>query len=337
MRAAILSVVFLLPMALATARAGELEDRQAIMDDALSLFLTEQFVEIDRVAEQYRADDARTGSGVWKLTRFYDGIENVTAGLRGHYGKALIEDVDRRYQRWFAQNPDSVIAQIAYAGLFIDRAWLFRGSGFARDVAPEAWAPFRANLATARRHLMDHKQTASIDPMWYVTMLIIATGEGWSQSEFQALLDEATAAHPYFYEIYFKALEYLLPKWHGDIAMIEEFANYAVERTQDEEGMGMYARIYWYASQTQYGGNLFVDTQVTWRKMAAGIDDVLERYPNQWNINNFARFACIAGDRERTLALIARIDDGPILEAWGDSAAGEDLMTFRQCRDWRFQ
>lgn len=329
MRLAIWTLLCLLPMALVPAGAGELEDREAIRNQALGLFLSEQFGEIDRLAEQYRVEQSRTASGVWKLTSFYGGMGDVTRGLQGHYGKSLIEDVERRFQRWTAEYPDSIVAQIGYGRLLLHRAWLIRGHGWASQVAPDAWAPFRANLARARQHLMDHKRTASVDPEWYVIMLNVAVAEGWPQPAFQALLDEAVEAHPYYYEIYFQALEYFLPRWHGDIALVEEFANYAVEKTQDEEGMGMYARIYWFASQVQFGDRLYADTQMVWRKMAAGIDDVLARYPDQWNINNFAHFTCLAGDRKRALALLVRIEDAPIVDAWGG-----DFTNYGRCQEW---
>jgi hypothetical protein len=50
-----------------------------------------------------------------------------------------------------------------------------------------------------------------------------------------------------------------------------------VRKTRAIEGRGMYARIYWYVSQMQFGERLFKDTSVAWLKMKRGIDDVLKR------------------------------------------------------------
>ncbi len=50
--------------------------------------------------------------------------------------------------------------------------------------------------------------------------------------------------------------------------------------------------------------------------MRAGIEDVLAQYPNQWNIENFTFFACLANDAEMTKALLSQMDGEPIIRAW---------------------
>lgn len=62
--------------------------------------------------------------------------------------------------------------------------------------------------------------------------------------------------------------------------------------------------------------------------MKRGIADVLKRYPDQWNINNFAHFACLAGDRDETAKLTARVTDS-IPEAWAN-----DATLLARCREW---
>jgi len=308
------------------AHAGELEDRAAIARQVSALFEAERFDELDRMAEEFRTRESRSGSGLWKLTLFYRGLY---VQHEGAVDEVYFDKVDRLYLRWAERNPDSTVAHIGYASSLANRAWFFRGSGWARDVPKEAWQPFFEYLAKARLHLMEHKQATDKDPVWFHNMLAVAKGENWPLDRFLALVEEGTAKHPYFYEIYFRSIDFLLPKWHGSKAMIEEFADLAVEETREREGIGMYARIYWHASQIQYGTKLFTGTQVVWAKMSAGIDDVLARYPDQWNINNFAHFACLARDREKAAALLARIEGAPIERAWANN-----LATYRVCRDW---
>ena len=90
----------------------------------------------------------------------------------------------------------------------------------------------------------------------------------------------------------------------------------------------MYARIYWYASQTQYGTRLFTDSLVDWPKMKRGIDDTLSKYPDNWNINNFAKFSCMSGDKVKTAELIKRLDTPPIQYVWGS------MNYFLSCKTW---
>lgn len=308
------------------AHAGELEDRAATQRHVSALFQAEDFDELDRLAEDFRVAERRTDSGLWKLTMYYTGLY---VPHEGPVDEAFYRSVEDKFLRWARRNPRSTVAHIGYASALVEHAWFFRGSSWARDVPEEAWKPFYEYLAKARRYLRAHEEDAAADPQWYFVMLVVAKGEGWPLDRFLALVEDGTARHPYFYEIYFRAIDYLLPKWHGDKAMIEGFAQLAVEKTREGEGAGMYARIYWYASQVQYGTKLFTGTEVVWDRMAAGIDDVLARYPDQWNINNFAHFACLARDREKAAALLARIEGAPIEPAWANN-----LATYKVCRTW---
>ena len=66
--------------------------------------------------------------------------------------------------------------------------------------------------------------------------------------------------------------------------------------------------------------------------MKTGINDVLKLYPDQWNINNFAFFACMAQDRPMTKALIDKIQT-PIKAAWQyEDSVYPDY--FAHCTDW---
>ena len=102
---------------------------------------------------------------------------------------------------------------------------------------------------------------------------------------FDRLLDEALAREPLFYQTYFTALEYLLPKWHGRLREIERFAQGAVERTSQSEGTSLYARIYWVAAQAEFQNQIFSATFTTWPRMRASFEDMHARYPDAWNLN----------------------------------------------------
>lgn len=317
------SVCLLLAAPLLT--AGEIEERGSIQRLAGIWFARQEYGDLDKWADEYRRTESRTSSGLWKLTILY-------AGINGSLDETMRDErywttVESQLRRWAAQNPGSPTPHIAYAMKLISHGWHIRGSGWSSEVKEENWKPFHQYVEKARVYLVEHKSVAAADPRWYETMLDVANAQGWERKEFDALVDEAASRHPFFYQIYFTALDYLLPKWHGDRDEIEEFAQFAVNKTRDVEGMGMYARIYWYAAQNQYGASLFTESAVVWTKMKRGMDDVLARYPDQWNINNFAAFACLKGDKQKTRELLNRIEGAPIPSAWYD-----DLGWFERCK-----
>ena len=78
----------------------------------------------------------------------------------------------------------------------------------------------------------------------------------------------------------------------------------------------MYARIYWFASQTQFQNAIFTDSLVTWSRMKDGFEDIIKRYPDAWNLNNYAKFACLAQDKPKTREILERADFTIVPEAW---------------------
>jgi hypothetical protein len=78
----------------------------------------------------------------------------------------------------------------------------------------------------------------------------------------------------------------------------------------------------------EFENDLFGRSLVDWPQMKRGFDDVIARYPDAWNLNNFARFSCLARDRAKTRALLDRIGADIVPKAWQP----EGLL--RQCADW---
>jgi len=320
------AAVFLFCCCAFPASADELKERQVISDRAMTLFHSGQFGALERDARQYLKRSSRTSSGLWKLTLFYSGlaqIPNANVTDEGYWS-----GLENKALKWVSSYPDSPSGHLVYADFLIRHAWMYRGSGWSHEVREADWKPFREYIAKARKYLAEHKAVASRDPHWYELMIQVATAEGWETEDFNSLVNEATSRHPYFYQIYFAAIAYLTPKWHGSKEEIENFAQKAVSITRDVEGEAIYSRIYWVASQANYGENLFTDSKVVWNKMSESIDDVLKQYPDQWNINNFAYFSCLAGDAKKTSSLMARVTGKPILEAW------KSMSFYDRCKEW---
>ena len=224
--------------------------------------------------------------------------------------------------------PNSATAHLAYARMLLSHGWSFRGSGYANTVEPQNWKPFHDYVQQARVYLEKYKGVASSDPKWYELMAIIAYAQGWPEPDFSRLISEGLQREPLFYQTYFAAIDYYAPKWGGSSEAIERFAREALEKTRSAEGFAMYARIYWYASQTQFYDGLFSESLVDWTTMKKGIDDVLKKYPDSWNTNNFAKFACLSKDKAKTADLIARIEGPPLVAVW------KTPSFFQQCKVW---
>ena len=326
----LLTASLLLPMQ--SWATTEMEERAAIRSATRNAFLKEDFSQLEEVSLNYRLTKSRTPSGIWKLTVFHAGIsEAIKERARAQEREAAFRELEGMTARWAKRHPNSPSARIAHSSVLISHAWAFRGDGYASTVKPEAWKPFRKYIAMARAYLEKHKAIAAVDPRWYEEMLTVAKAEGWKRDEVDRLLDEALDREPLFYQTYFEALSYLLPKWHGGTREIDDFARKAVQRTSKQEGQGMYARIYWYASQAEFRNQLFSDSMVVWPLMKSGFEDVIARYPDAWNLNNYAKFACLAGDKLKARELLERTKVSIMSEAWQSREAPEMR---ERCASW---
>ena len=305
--------------------SDEIGTRKAIKDNVITLFVNENYNEIDKIAEYYRTSQERTSSGLWKLTIFYSGIgKAIKSSFESEDG---IENTMKKIEEWIESSSNSPTSHIAKGMLLNYYAWSYRGTSRAKDVPKDAWEPFYKNLEIAKDYMLKVRNYAAIDPHWYVWTAFIMKALNEDKEVFLKIVNEGLNISPYYYQLYFEAIDYLAPKWHGNRKLIEEFANEAVERTKAEEGMGMYARIYWYASQTQYNENLFLDSDVVWNKMRIGIFDVLEKYSDDWNLQNFTKFSCMARDKE-TINVLAEKIMKPNLRIWYFPE------NFYKCKKW---
>ena len=278
------------------AGAEELQERATIQSQVYDLMRDEDFGALESMADSYRTTKARTSSGLWNLTLFYVGIQRA-------FRRQGADWAHRVALAWTDRYPQSATPHLAYAHALPD---------------PEA----------ARAYLEAHKEVASQDPHWYEMMAGIACGQNWPRQRFAPIIDEALDRAPAYYPIYFAAAEYFSPKCGGSTAELEKFARMAVERTRNTDGWGLYARIYWYASQTVFGGRLFTASEVNWADMKKGMDDVLRQYADGWNLANFVRFACLKGDGPMMKELTDRMDERA-WSVWDDQNYSADCKALR--------
>lgn len=308
------------------AEAQELVDRGVVIDQVQKALIVADYDALDELERKFRTERSRTSSGVWKLTIFYFGIEGAISRAKDEDGN--FDRIEAKFAAWARRNPKSPAAYIALAKVENARAWAIRGTGYANKVKPEAWEGFYKHIDLEASILQTSKPFAAVDPEWYRLAVDIARHQKLSPDQFEALMGEAFRAEPLYYQTYFQAVEYLLPKWHGSLQAIQDFAWQATQRTKAQEGESLYARIYWYASAIEFKSNVFNDSYGSWLLMKAGFVDIMKRYPDAWNVNHYARFACLAQDKATFKELLPRVRADFVIPAWRSASL------FEQCVDW---
>lgn len=268
-------------------------ERNIILEKVRSAIVATDFSRLSAMGDDYRSSRARIPSGIWKLGVFHAGLQAYLAdGLQPQdgcdYRKAQF------VQRWAAAAPHDPAAHITNAELLLMQAWCIRGDGYADSVAAEAWPAFREKVAAASQVLEDHKAIASIDPEFYAVKLKVMRAQGANKADFKNLIAEASSREPYYHRTYFAAVWNYLPQWGGSFEEVNEFAQYAADRTRVTDGNGFYARVIWSLDECGCG----IAEHADWKKLKQGMRDVYTRYPVRWNGDYFANLSCRMGDVE---------------------------------------
>lgn len=303
-RKCILAICLVLVQALSF--ASELSERAAIMADVNSALQRDDFAWIEQRYAEMNKNTERFPSGVLKSARLLYGLMGASAlpsALRGSGERIQTAQeahwvaMEKKAERWQQMYPKSSVAAFARNEAFIGHAYFFRGSRYARDVDQAMWKPFKAYIDRAFNALASQENQIVRDQAWYCAMIRVAQYQDIDASQFAQLVDEASSKYPSYYEIYFFAANKLAPKWGGSFEAFDWLANLAVSKTRKTEGMALYTRLYWSIAQGDFQDDLFTRTNADWKKMKLGFDDIVKSYPDEWNLNNYAWFACMARDR----------------------------------------
>ncbi len=254
------------------------------------------FAELERLYATYGKAGVRSElTGTPRVEHFWMGIAQINSSDL-HVTDEYYLQLEALTARWSQEHPQSVLAQLLYAKALAAHAWVYRGSGYANTVSPAAWTAFRKYLELALAQLRRVEALAVHDSSWNEALLYIGRGLDWDKKALLAVFEDGVAKNPDHDNLYFWMEEALLPKWGGDLDMVERFIAWAVKRTQGSRGMEMYARLYAGLSYSELHENLFTASKASWASMKAGFEDRLKRYPQADHRNMYAYFACMAGD-----------------------------------------
>jgi hypothetical protein len=271
-----------------------------------------RYDELDTLFEEWSKPASYTADGREMLTAFLHLLQ-PGPGLEITQWAPTLEVI----KRWQDHAPNSIAAELAEALYWEDYAWHARGRGYAASVTPEGWALLKEREEKAVAVLLKIKPKAASNPLWAELMLRAGVGLSWPKSQMLAFLRESTENKVPFWPLYKIVAESLLPKWGGNWSAFEAFARDAVSKTHDP---GIYARIYWIASQGTEDPNIFKYSSAKWADVKDGFEALMRSYPHSaHNLNKFAVFACMADDKDTFQALRYRIGNYVVFNQWPGS------------------
>lgn len=296
---------------------------QRATDDHLALLMSRAYDKLDQSADEARTKQIPMSDGQPLLTAIYAGA--IGCGCGNQLTDELWQVRKQRLDEWIKRKPNSVTARLAVAAFPVKYAWMARGGGYSNTVSPEGWKLFRERIEEGRKTMEALDARTKQDPGWYEYMLDVGLSQGWPPEMFDAVFFEGVAKYPYYTPLYFFRMSFYSPRWYGSIEHGKRVADDAVERTRSRWGETMYARLNWALMDFQ----MFKNGQADWPRMRTGFQDMMKDYPDAWNLNAFAKFSCIALDRETLSGLVTKIGDTPIVQGWDN-----DVNRYQRCRAW---
>jgi hypothetical protein len=297
----------------------EMSERKQVLDQVGAAIKAADFASINKMAEEFRSTRALTPSGTWKLRRLYQQLDyeflgdDKLTGCENPAGEEVIE-------KWKAFSPEEPTVHIMAAKMQAHFAWCIRGGAFASKVPEEDMDIFNERIQQSYDDLLAVRQVASRDPHYFIRMIHLLPNLGADKAEFMELVKEAVNAEPYYYDIYFEARGYFQDKWLGSSGDVESFDKFASDVTAAGVGGSTYARILWVQMHDKASAGVpYFPSDVDWPLWKAGLRDVADQYPDDWNVSNFARIACRAGDYAEARYYFEKMKTN-ILAAWGSEA-----------------
>lgn len=301
--------------------AAEARYSKTVFDQARSVAVTaifnEDFAKLERMHDEFVAGDIRATHGFFMVEAIQGAWDDQFRA--GEYKP--------QFDLWKAKVPQSRMRTLLEAIKWQRHAWEARGGGYGSSVPGESMKLFRERLSLAAKALKDSEPAGQDSPIWYWVALIVAGSSGLPQAEFDTLFEEGAKRFPYYHSLYYTRLNYLLPQWGGSYEAVDAFIAKAVERTKEKDGDAFYAWLYVDVAR-KFEGDLFEGTRASWPKMRKAFKDMVARYPDAWNKNLFATFACRARDRETTGQLITELGAAASLGAWSPGFSTESCRRF---------
>jgi hypothetical protein len=308
-------------------RMDEQALRSYMMRCSNTLLANENFSALDSTIAYLRNNKIRTPAGMWLQSQFYDGIAEYLGNANT---ETWVLQIDESLRNWIAASSNPDTAHMAMTELMLHKAFQYRGTGYAAEVSEENFKLFYQEISRAKKYLLEHEDIAARDPEWFALMLVITrVEENSSDDRHRGYFDKAVRLYPDYYPIYFIAAENYLPKWGGGKESFDEFARDAGKNLSSEKASAVYARIYWAKVCTRCGDKDVANWRDRWPDLKVGFDQVIQDYPDQWNVNSYARIACSAYDQQKTLALLGEIKGEPITYAWND-----EKFSYDYCAKW---
>ena len=322
-------IIFILSSICSIAEPERPFEREAMRHEAM--LFSGKYSQLEKLAREYLVKNATISDGQPAYAALHGGVSGcLSNGCNDYLSEEQWKEKLDHLQKWSKEYPESTTAKVALASYYMEFAWHARGQGYANTVTDNGWKLFNKYTEQASIELKSISQEGKADPRWYDSMLMIGLAKKWSKKRLDAIYEEGITRFPLYLPLYFNKSTYLAPRWYGSNQELRSYIEESVARTRKDLGETLYARLNW----SLWTMDMFTNGQANWGRMRKGFERIVKDYPDEWNVNNFAKFACIAQDWN-TLHELGKDIKTPVLAAWAGSKKNFDRCLAFAARNTR--
>jgi len=291
------------------------------------LLSSEEFAQLDQIADNARSSKSRFPGGAWKLYTFYKGL----CGECQRATDVSVEGNIEHLKHWVAARPKSITARVALAQNYLEYAWLARGDGYADMVDQPAWKEFERRLQLVKTTLDQAETLKAKCPQWFLIKQRAARAQGLDIQEISAILEKGSSFEPLYYYLYQEQAYALEPRWYGEDGDSERYAAKVADQIGGKQGAFIYFRIATTLHCTGCSASELAFSHMSWPRIQEGYAALEEMYgTSKSELNEFAHLSIRAEDRAIASRLFLEIGDNWDRDAW------RDKHYFESSRGWAF-
>ena len=281
----------------------EQTERGKFIREVNKLWRQGDFAALERISNELRTKKTKLPDGQWKLVDFYFGIS-----VKGNSEEGYLA-AEKQLKAWEEKYPQSVTAPIVEGAILIGHGWLYHKAGENKKaITDQGLAKYPMYLTRAADVLEKVKDRCVTCPDWYNMMLFLGIQQEWDKAKFDQIFENGVKVAPDYHSLY---INRAIPLFNR-LGLWLAFALKQAEL----HGADIYPRIIC-SLVKNYPEELFTETLVLWPKMKAGFEKMLRDYPeSNWILNNYCRYACLAGDRATAKELFGRIGENRLSQCW---------------------
>ena len=245
-------------------------------DDAAILLEKKLYQELEQRLEELKTGAKLDEEGDYLLTKAYDDM-------------MCIQKKGSNTAEWSKNFPDSAFAKSVLGTVWIEQAWLSRGTGYGSTVTDVGKEKFKTDLAEARKQLQQAIEKDPSNPETMARLLRVSKGEGDPISKATEIYRKAISLDPNNFAAAKQMMNMFSPRWGGSTAGEITFARETAKTMGTKTKAPLLIVLaHWDLVETLAGSDArrYFSDPAVWKECKVALEETQKRFPNSVQVRS---------------------------------------------------